>query len=233
MHARYLAGHTLGNPRHEGTEHMTIQTLLRAERRTIAGKAVRRLRRQGILPVNLTGLQIEPQALQVKASDVERLLGAHRRAMVIRLSIDPDGALHTVMISHVQREPVSRAIQHVDLRQVNMTAQMRARIPLRLTGEAVAVTTHVGILLQLINQLEVEGLPDDLPEAIELDVRGLISVDDALYVRDVPVSGSVTVLAEPDALIVRVAHMRGSADEAAEVAESAESLAAVAASAGA
>lgn len=200
---------------------MARPTLLQAERRSLLGKAVRRLRRQGILPVNLTGLHMDPQALQVKASDVEHLLGAHRRAMVIRLSIDPDGALHTVMISHVQREPVSHAIQHVDLRQVNTAAQMRAHIPVRLTGEAVAVTSHVGILLQLVNQIEVEGLPDDLPEAIELDVRGLVSVDDALSVRDVQVPMSVTLLAEPDSLIVRVAHVRGSADETAAPAETA------------
>jgi large subunit ribosomal protein L25 len=192
---------------------MAVPTLLRAEHRNVLGKAVRRLRRQGILPVNLTGLHMDPQALQVKASDVERLLGVHRRAMVIRLSIDPDSELYMVMISHVQREPVSRAIQHVDLRQVNMKAQMRAYIPVRLTGVAVAVASRAGILLQLVNQLEVEGLPDDLPEAIELDVRGLVSVDDALYVRDVGVSGSVTLLSEPDSLIVRVAHVRGSADE--------------------
>ena len=93
---------------------MTIQVTLQAEHRAVTGKAVRQLRRQGILPTNLTGCHIESLVIQVKASDVSQLLKAHDRTTVIRLSIPHEAEPHTVMIGHLQREPVSAAIDHHD-----------------------------------------------------------------------------------------------------------------------
>lgn len=93
---------------------MTIQVTLQAEHQAVTGKAVRQLRRQGILPTNLTGRHVEPLVIQVKASDVSQLLKAHGRTTVIRLSIPPEAEPHTVMIGHLQREPVSAAIDHRD-----------------------------------------------------------------------------------------------------------------------
>lgn len=191
---------------------MTIQATLQAEHRTVTGKAVRQLRRQGILPANLTGRHIEPLVIQVKASDVNQLLMAHGRTTVIRLSIPPEAEPITVMIGHVQREPVGGAIEHVDFLQVVMVEKMRAHIALRAIGVAPAVANNVGILLQLVTQIEVEALPDDLPQTIEVDISGLVAVDDTIYARDLRVSSQVTHHGDPNEPLIKIAQTRGSAE---------------------
>jgi large subunit ribosomal protein L25 len=199
---------------------MAAQAQLQAEHRTITGKAVRHLRRQGIIPANLTGNHMDPLVIQVKTIDIDRLLKAHGRTTVIRLSI-AQGAQQTVMVGHVQREPVSRAIHHIDFLLVDMTEKMRANVPLHPTGEAPAVTSHAGILLQLLTQIEVEALPDDLPAAITVDLSGLVSVDDTVYVRDLTMPAAVTLLAAPDEPVVKIVQTRASVEAAPEATETA------------
>lgn len=187
---------------------MTNQVTLQAEHRTITGKAVRHLRREGILPANLTGHHMEPLAIQVKTLDVTRMLKGHGRTTVIRLSISPEAEPRTVMIGHVQRDPVSAAIEHIDFLLIAMTEKMHARIALRTIGAAPAVTSNVGVLLQLVSQIEVEALPDDLPQSIDVDISGLKNVDDTLYVRDLNVSSLVTLHGDPDEPIIKIAQTR-------------------------
>ncbi len=208
---------------------MTNQVTLQAEHRTITGKAVRHLRREGVLPANLTGHHMEPLAIQVKTLDVTKMLKAHGRTTVIRLSITPESEPRTVMIGHVQRDPVSAAIEHIDFLLVAMTEKMHARIALRTIGAAPAVTSNVGVLLQLVNQVEVEALPDDLPQSIDVDISELKNVDDTIFVRDLKVSSQVTLHGDPDEPIIKITQTRAAleatiaAAEPAAVAASAES----------
>jgi large subunit ribosomal protein L25 len=208
---------------------MTNQVTLQAEHRTITGKAVRHLRREGVLPANLTGHHMEPLAIQVKTLDVTKMLKAHGRTTVIRLSITPESEPRTVMIGHVQRDPVSAAIEHIDFLLVAMTEKMHARIALRTIGAAPAVTSNVGVLLQLVNQVEVEALPDDLPQSIDVDISELKNVDDTIFVRDLKVSSQVTLHGDPDEPIIKITQTRAAVEattaaaEPAAVAASAES----------
>lgn len=198
---------------------MAIQAALSADARTITGKAVRHLRRQGILPANLTGYGNSPLAIQVQAADVDRMLKAFGRTTVIQLSVSSLGAPRTAMLGAVQRDPISGSIKHIDFIQVDLTQKMRASITLHLAGEAAATKNGAGMVLQLLNQIEVEALPDDLPETIVLDISGLAQVDDAVYVRDVKLPAGVVALAEPDSVIARVAHTRATLEAVAQPVE--------------
>lgn len=195
---------------------MATQAALSADPRTITGKAVRHLRRQGILPANLTGHGNSPLAIQVQAVDVDRMLKAFGRTTVIQLSVSSLDARRTAMLGAVQRDPISGAIKHIDFIQVDMTQKMRASITLHLAGDAAATKNGAGMVLQLLNQIEVEALPDDLPDTIELDISGLAQVDDAIYVRDVKLPAGVVALADPDGAIVRIAHTRATLESAAQ-----------------
>lgn len=195
---------------------MATQAALSADPRTITGKAVRHLRRQGILPANLTGHGNSPLAIQVQAVDVDRMLKAFGRTTVIQLSVSSLDARRTAMLGAVQRDPISGAIKHIDFIQVDMTQKMRASITLHLAGDAAATKNGAGMVLQLLNQIEVEALPDDLPDTIELDISGLAQVDDAIYVRDVKLPAGVVALADPDGAIVRIAHTRAALESAAQ-----------------
>lgn len=198
---------------------MATQATLQAEPRTITGKAVRHLRQQGILPANLTGNTMTPLALQVRTADVDRMLKAFGRTTVIQLTISSLATPRTAMLGSVQRDPISGAIKHLDFILVDMNQKMRASITLHVVGESPAVKNNLGILLQLMNQIEVEALPDDLPKAIEIEIAGLVNVDDAIYVRDLSLPASVVVLADADEAIVRVAQTRATMEAAAKPAE--------------
>jgi large subunit ribosomal protein L25 len=187
---------------------MSNQVTLQAEPRAISGKAVRHLRREGILPANLTGRHMEPLAIQVKTLDVTKMLKGHGRTTVIRLYITPESEPRTVMIGHIQRDPVSAAIEHIDFLLIAMTEKMRARIALRTLGVAPAVASNVGVLLQMVNQVEVEALPDNLPQSIAVDISDLKNVDDTIFVRDLKVSPQVILHGDPDEPIIKIVQTR-------------------------
>jgi len=197
---------------------MAEQVILHAEQRTVTGKAVRRLRQAGELPANLTGRRQEPQAIQVNAHEFERLLKAHGRTTILRLSIAPKGATQTAVVGHVSRDPISSAIMHIDFRQVEMNEVMRARVTVHVVGDSPAVRAREGILLHLLTEFEVEALPADLPSAIEVDVSSLDAVDAAIYVKDVKLPDNVRVITDPEEPIVKVAQTRAAIEEAAPAA---------------
>lgn len=89
-----------------------------------------------------------------------------------------------------------------------MTEKMHARITLRTTGMAPAVAANVGVLSQMVNQVEVEALPDDLPQSIDLDISALKNVDDTVYARDLKVSSLVTLDGDLDEPIIKIVQTR-------------------------
>lgn len=193
-------------------------TLAIAPRETV-GKQVRRLRREGVIPANIFGRGRESRAVQVEAMELKRMLTKHAGARLVRLELNGKG--ETVLISRVQHDPRSGAIQHVDFQHVDMREKIRTKVPVHLTGEPPAVKQHGGVLLHVTDAVEVECLPKDLPERLELDVGGLENLDDTLYVRDVPVPAGVTMLAEADEPVAKVTASRTAAVAAAAAPEAA------------
>lgn len=206
---------------------------LQAERRYVLGKSVRFLRREGIVPANLYGLGLESVALQVPAKDMEQLLGGMDGAALVQLTLDNEPA-RTVLIKDVQRDPVWGELLHVDLQQVAETERVRVEIPLQLVGEAPAVKTENGTLLQSRSIVTIHALPRDLPSHLEADVSSLVDFNAAIFVRDVPLPSGVEIFDDPDELVAKVAPPKlavaeeeeAAEVEAAEVAEAAEATAA-------
>ena len=183
---------------------MPDQVTFAAQKRNVFGKAVKRLRRSGIIPGNIYGHNRPSVPVQLNAHDFELFLHRHAATTLLRLSLDGGGAPETALIRHVQHEPVTGAIQHVDFLHVMLSESIKARIPLRWEGESPAVRNRDGILLQLIDTVEVEARPTDLPPALTLDVSGLAEVKATLYVRDIPVPRRVKLLTDPDEPVVKV-----------------------------
>ncbi|MFC1926533.1 50S ribosomal protein L25, partial [Chloroflexota bacterium] len=171
---------------------------LKASARQILGKKTRFLRRQGITPANLYGHSIESIALQIETLDLKNILHSVGKTSLITLKIAGDKSPKTVMVRDIQRSPCSGDLLHVDLYQVRMKEKIKLEIPLHLVGEPPAVRQKKGILLQNLNTVEVECLPSDLIDHIEVDLSGLEEVDQVLLVKDLPVPASIAVLADPE-----------------------------------
>jgi large subunit ribosomal protein L25 len=187
------------------------ELVLNARPRKVVGKQVKALRRSGLLPAVLYGAGVEPTSLELDGREASRLLARTTGATLIDLKVD--GQTHKVLVREIQRHAVRRDIQHVDFLKVAMDQTIRAQVPVELVGEAPAVKTLGGVLVTILNEIEVEALPGDLPDRISADLERLAKIDDSITVRDLVVGEGVRVLTSPDEVIVHVIY------EAAEVVE--------------
>jgi len=178
------------------------------ETRKVIGKKVARLRREGLLPANVYGHGVPSVALQLDAEAFEKTLRASAANEVMDLKISGERNARPVVIQHVQRHPLTSAILHADFYQVSLREKMRAEVPLVVVGSSEAVDTYNGVLLMSLETLHVEALPLDLPPHIEVDITPLKELESSLHVRDIPVPSNVTVLNDPDVVVVKVAAPR-------------------------
>ncbi|HLZ21821.1 MAG TPA: 50S ribosomal protein L25 [Ktedonobacterales bacterium] len=173
------------------------------ERREITGKKVRQLRSQGILPGNIFGHDRASKAIQLDAAEFRRFLKLHGPTTLLALTLGSEPA-ETAVVRHVQHDPRTNAIQHVDFMHVEMSEPMKAAIPIRLEGVSPAIKNFDGVLLQLLETLDVEALPANLPEAVVLDISDMEDLKETRYVRDLRVPSNVTVLSDRDEPVVKI-----------------------------
>ena len=178
------------------------QTVLKAKPRTVTGKQVRRLRREGLLPAVIYGRHITPLSISLNAHDTSRILpGLSRSSLVV---VDVDGERHTTLVRDRQRHPVSGSLVHIDFNAISMTETLRTTVAVVLHGEAPAIKNFDGILVGGSEKVEVECFPADLPENIVIDLSVLEKIGDAIYVRDILPPPRVTILTNGDEMVALI-----------------------------
>lgn len=198
--------------------------VLKAEPRTILGKKVKKLRREGLLPTNVYGKGLSSVALQVSMDDFKAIHKQVGDTGIIDLQFD--GKAKPVLIKNLQMNFETRTPLHADFYQVNLKEKIKAVVPIILTGEAQAVTDKAGMLLHTLNDVEVEALPEALPENIEVSVEHLAVVGDSITIADLKAPEGVTILSEEGQTIAKIVELVAPepepAEEAAEGEEGAE-----------
>lgn len=178
------------------------EIVLNAKPRTVVGKQVKALRREGWLPAVIYGHNIEPVLISLEMRPTSRILPTISSSHLV--VVDVDGARHNVLVRERQRHPVLGSLLHVDFLEVSMTETLRASVMVVLDGEAPAVKNFNGVVVPSLESLEVEALPRDLPERITVDISGLQEIGSAIYVRDLVLPQAVEVLTSPDEIVVVV-----------------------------
>jgi len=197
---------------------MTQQTVLQISPREVTGKATKRLRKSGIIPANISGHKEESQAVQVEALAFEALRRAHAATSIITLS--GSDRVQTALVRRVQRDPRSGKILHIDFSRVSLTERITMKVPLRFVGEAPGVKDEGGVLLHLLDTLEVECTASDIVDYIEVDISSLTEIDSMLHAEDAQLPANFTLITDPKEGIAKVAATRvEKAEEAAEAAE--------------
>lgn len=174
-----------------------------AEKRTLEGKKVKNLRKQGIIPANVYGKDIKSENLQLNLKDFEKTYQEAGKTGIIELILGSDEPKNT-LIRNVQKDPVTGNFLHVDFYNVSLKEKIKASVPVVQIGESKAVVDKAGALLQPLAQIEVEALPTDLPEKIEVDVTPLSQVDQEIKVKDLKVASGVTILTDPEQIVIKV-----------------------------
>jgi len=176
---------------------------LSAKKRTITGKKVKQLRAQRILPAHIYG-NTEPINIEF---DEKMFLHVFKKAgetSLLYIQIEGEKDARPVLVADYMVDPMSGVITHVDLRQVNLSVQVKANVPVEVVGESEAVKAG-GVLISLYNEIEVEALPTDLPEKFVLDATKLLKIGDELKVSDLEYDKTkVEVLLHADEILVVV-----------------------------
>jgi len=182
-----------------------MQTIeLVAEKRTIKGKQVKRLRRQGLVPAVIYGHLIEPIEIQVAERDLRHALDQAGSTHLVALRIAGTKKPHQVLTKEIQYDPITGTPLHVDFQEIVMTEKITAEIPIVLVGESPAVRRGDGALLQALSSVQVECLPGDLISAIEINLGDLEAVEDTVLVSDLQVSDTMQILNDPEEVVVKI-----------------------------
>jgi len=193
--------------------------VLEAQPRSVVGKKVSRVRREGLVPAVIYGPKIEPVTVQIPYRPLQLTLlkagGTHL------IDIKSDGKTHTVLAREVQRDILRGDIMHVDFFAVDLKAKISIDVPLHFINESPAVAAKKGVLLTGPTVLTIETLPSHLLDRIEIDISGLAEVGDSIHVRDIKLDAEITILNDPDEMIARITQTSAARSEEAEEAEEA------------
>ena len=183
---------------------MAERVVIQAAPRTVLGKKVAQLRRDGRLPANVYGRGINSQAVDIDAREFARTIKSAGLRAMIQLSVEGESSPRYVILRGLARKGGTGDPIHVDFFQVDPNIPIQANVPLRLTGEAPAVRDLAGTLLPGLDVIAVRCKPLDIPDAITVDLGVLNSFDVSLTVGDIAVPGDVEVLTDPAVVIATV-----------------------------
>lgn len=183
---------------------MADEILLTAEPRQVIGKQVKAMRRTGTIPAILYGSHLDQTVpLKIDEKTLKTVVSKAGRNRLIKLTVD-SGSPRLVLARQVQREPISGKILHVDFQEVSLTEKITTEISLILIGTSPAVTRGDGLLIHGLDAVQVRVLPGDLIPSIEVDVTGLESLNQSLFVKDLKVSDKIEILTGADEMIAKV-----------------------------
>lgn len=178
---------------------------LKASVRTVLGKKIKKLRREGILPANVYGKDLSSVALQLPLSDFMTVFKEVGETGLIDLLVEDKK--RPVLVKNMHMDFRSNTPLHVDFYQVNLKEKVKTMVPVILINESPAVTENVGTLLQTLNEVEVEALPEALPENIEVSIENLAAVDDQITVADLKAPEGVTILTDEGQVVAKIAEI--------------------------
>jgi large subunit ribosomal protein L25 len=192
------------------------QTLaLAAEKRKIIGKRLNQLRHEGLLPAVVYGRAFDPIPVTIDMKAFRHVYATAGGNQLIEVKIKGIRKPEMTLVRDVQRDPVTRRILHVDLYRVSMTERITTEVSITLLGESPATLDADAMVFTGVSNLQIQCLPGDLPESIEVDLSTLLEIDQAIFVRDLEIGEGITVLTDPDEMIVRVSivHMEVEEEE--------------------
>src|SRR3954466_904763 len=174
-------------------------TLEVSERTTLGSSESRRLRKRGLVPGVLYG-RTEPVAIAVGERELRAALttpaGSH---VVLDVAVD-SGRQHSAILKDYQRDRVRGNITHIDLQEVRLDQPIQTAVGVTLVGDPVGVREG-GVLAQVTNEINVEALPLEVPQTIEVDVSEL-GIGDSIRLSEIPVPAGVTFLDDAEEIVL-------------------------------
>jgi large subunit ribosomal protein L25 len=176
------------------------KVVLKASKRDVTGKQVKALRRAGQLPAVIYGRHVEPIAISLEAHSASLALTKLTSSSLV--TIDVDGTEYAALVREKQRNYIKGNVTHVDFLAVDLTEKIRTKVRLTFVGVSSAVKDYSAVLVHRMEALEVECLPTDLPERINVDISSIKAIGNNIHVRDIPLPENVTMLEDADEIVI-------------------------------
>lgn len=188
---------------------------LHVEVRKIVGRKVKKLRREGKVPANVFGKKVKSASVSIDAVSFGKLFRKVGETTLVDLVVAGEKEARPVLVTDVQRDPVTDHIIHVDFHQVDLTEKVTADIPVRIIGESLAVKDKGAVLVTVLSSIPVEALPSDLPDHIDADISGLVEFGNSIHVKDVTVDrAKVTLMIGDEETVATVQEPKTEVEEA-------------------
>jgi large subunit ribosomal protein L25 len=178
------------------------KNVIEANKRSVIGKKVGVLRREGKLPGVIYGHNFESQPIIMDSKAATKVLNSVTSSSIITLVID--GKAHSALVRERQKDYIRNQFIHVDFQAVSQTETIRTKVGIVLVGVAPAVKDFNGVVVEGLDHVEVEALPKDLPEKLVIDISRLANLGDAIHVSDLVVSDGVTILDDPEEMLILI-----------------------------
>jgi large subunit ribosomal protein L25 len=184
---------------------MSDRVTIAAEPRTVTGKKVKQLRRQGLVPGVLYG-QFDPVNIQMEEIQLNRALRV--AGMTQLATLDMEGKEYVVLAREIQQHVTRRNVLHIDFMEVDMMQTIKSEADLVMIGESPALEMEEGMVAQSMFSVEIECLPDALISTIEVDISSILTPGDRIQIADLIVPEGVTLLVDEDATVARFQTIR-------------------------
>ena len=176
--------------------------VIQAKPRTITGKRVNALRRNGEVPAVIYGNNIDTKVISLDFRDASKSLSGLSSSSLIEIQLE--GKTHTAIVREKQMNFIRDEIIHVDFQEVSLTEKLRASVVVIFEGESPAIEDVEGLLVTGLAEVEVEAFPQDLPSSFVVDISNLKEIGDSITVKDIPTPKNVEILSDPDEMLILV-----------------------------
>jgi len=188
---------------------MSATKLVAQSRTTTGSAAARRLRAEGHIPGVIYGQGMTPVSVTVERRDLRLALSGAAGSNTV-LSVEVGGTVYPAVVKEMQRHPIKRTVSHIDFLTVNMNEALTVAVPVRLEGEAKAVTGEGGLVDAAVDTIEVSCTPANIPAEFVIDISGM-QPGDVIHLSDVAMPKGVTALGDPAMAVVTALGGEGAA----------------------
>lgn len=173
-------------------------------KRVVLGKKVKKLREEGIFPANIYGKDIKSSSVQMSYKDFDHIYKEVGATGIVDVEFE-DKSIPS-LIHSVQTDYHNNPL-HADFFKVNLKEKLKTMVPLLFVGEPKAVSDKLGLLMEILHEVEVEALPEDLPENVEVNIEPLSAIDEQITVADLKAAVGVEILTDPGQVVAKIAEL--------------------------
>ena len=177
---------------------------LSAKPRKELGKKTKHMRVQGRIPAVVYGPKMKTLSVEVDEKEFKKVFSQAGESSLMELSIVGEKAKNLVLVNDLQKNPLSNAVIHIDFFQPALDEEVEVAIPLAFEGVALAEKDLGGTLVKNISEVEARALPQNLIHEIVVNIEPLKTFEDHIYVKDLKVPATITVLKKPDEIVASV-----------------------------